>query len=70
MILYIHLNPTHHNFIDDFRKYKYSSYNSILSDKPTKLLRAYVITLFDNKKNFIDAHKIKEMTILESITLE
>ncbi|UAM97753.1 transposase [Polaribacter litorisediminis] len=70
LILYIHLNPTHHNFIDDFRNYKYSSYNSILSDKPTKLLRANVITLFDDKKNFIDAHKIKEVTILESITLE
>jgi REP element-mobilizing transposase RayT len=70
LILYIHLNPTHHSFIDDFRNYKYSSYHSILSDKPTNLLRADVITLFDDKQNFIDAHKIKEVIILESIILE
>ena len=70
LILYIHLNPSHHNFIDDFRKYKHSSYNSILSDKPTSLLREYVLNLFENKQNFIDAHKIKELNIIETITLE
>ncbi|WP_299666999.1 transposase [uncultured Polaribacter sp.] len=70
LVLYIHLNPTHHNFIDDFRNYKYSSYHSILSDKSTDLLREFVIALFDDKQNFIDAHKIKEVSILESITLE
>ena len=70
LILYTHLNPTHHNFIDDFRNYKYSSYNSILSNKPTNLLREDVINLFDDKQNFIDSHKIKEVNILESIMLE
>tara|TARA_B110000090_G_scaffold66376_1_gene76066 strand:+ start:9375 stop:9935 length:561 start_codon:yes stop_codon:yes gene_type:complete len=70
LILYIHLNPTHHSFIDDFRKYKHSSYNSILSEKSTNLLREYVLNLFENHQNFIDAHKIKEVNILETITLE
>ncbi|MDX6745574.1 transposase [Polaribacter sp. PL03] len=70
LILYIHLNPTHHQFVDDFRTYKHSSYNSILSDKITSLLRDSVINLFEDKQNFIEAHKIKEVTILESLTLE
>ena len=70
LILYIHLNPTHHQFVGDFRTYKHSSYNSILSDKKTSLLRDYVINIFEDKQNFIDSHKIKEVTILESLTLE
>ena len=70
LIIYIHLNPTHHQFVDDFRIYKHSSYNSILSDKATSLLRDYVLNIFEDKQNFIDSHKIKEVTILESLTLE
>lgn len=70
LVLYIHLNPTHHNFVDDFRNYKHSSYHSILSDKPTSLVRVYIIEIFNDKQNFIAAHKIKEVTILKMITLE
>ena len=70
LILYIHLNPIHHQFVDDFRVYKHSSYNSILSNKPTDLLREDVINLFEERKNFIDAHQIKEVNILEILTLE
>ncbi len=70
LILYVHLNPRHHKFIDNFRNYKHSSYHSILSDKPTSLLREFVLNIFNDKQNFIDAHKIKEIVILESITLE
>jgi len=70
LILYIHLNPTHHQFVDDFRTYKYSSYNSILSNKPSDLLREDVINLFEDKQNFIDSHRIKEVNITQTITLE
>jgi REP element-mobilizing transposase RayT len=70
LILYIHLNPTHHEFVNDFRFYKHSSFNSIVSNKPTSLLREYVLSIFENRQNFIDAHQIREVHILESITLE
>ncbi|TXD49935.1 transposase [Polaribacter sp. IC073] len=70
LILYIHLNPIHHPFVDDFRVYEHSSYNSMLSNKPTRLLREYVLNLFEDKQNFIDSYKIKEITILESLALE
>jgi REP element-mobilizing transposase RayT len=70
LIIYIHLNPTHHKFVDDFRTYKYSSYTSMLSSKQTDLLRAFVLNIFEGKQNFMEAHKIKEVNILDSITLE
>jgi len=70
LILYIHLNPTHHQFVADFRIYKHSSYNSMLSNKPTSLLREDVLSFFEDKQNFIDAHQIKEVNLLETIALE
>jgi REP element-mobilizing transposase RayT len=70
LIAYIHLNPTKHGFTDDFRDYKFSSYQSILSDNPTKLKRIDVIYLFDDKENFVywhDSKKIKHDGIMEEI---
>jgi putative transposase len=63
LILYIHLNPTNHGLVRDFSKYKHASYQSIISVKPTKLEREFVIKLFDDVENFIAAHthyKIKK----------
>lgn len=59
LILYIHLNPVKHEFTNDFSKYKYSSFQSLISDKPTNLMREYVIGLFEDKENFIASHQIK-----------
>ncbi|MDZ7624549.1 MAG: hypothetical protein U5J96_08920 [Ignavibacteriaceae bacterium] len=38
--VYIHTNPVHHNIANDFKNYKHSSFQSLLSDKETKLNRA------------------------------
>ena len=57
VIVYTHLNPVKHKFQDNYLDYKYSSYNSIVSDKPTLLLRDYVLELFGGKENFIFQHK-------------
>lgn len=62
VVAYIHLNPVKHNFIDDFRKYKYSSYNSILSNKPSKLEREKVIEWFDDIENFKSWHSEKVLS--------
>ncbi len=56
VIIYIHLNPVKHNFQDNYFDYKYSSFLSILSKKPTLLLRNEVIDLFENKDNFLYQH--------------
>lgn len=51
LILYIHLNPIHHGVVKDFSKYKQSSYQSIISIRPTKLEREFVVKLFDDEEN-------------------
>lgn len=56
VISYIHLNPLKHDFTDDFKTYSYSSYSSILSQKPTVLKRMELIEIFEDKENFIHVH--------------
>ncbi|WP_395045217.1 transposase [Flavobacterium sp.] len=56
VIVYTHLNPVKHKFKDNYIDYKYSSYNSILSEKPTLLLRNDIYDLFGGKENFIYQH--------------
>ncbi len=56
IIHYIHYNPVHHEFIHDFRKWYYSSFQSLISEKPTKLNRSEVLEIFDGKENFIAFH--------------
>jgi REP element-mobilizing transposase RayT len=70
LIIYIHLNPVHHKFIEDFSSYKYSSYQSILSTKKTSLDRSFVIDLFEDIGNFIQAHQLKQNNITEKYLLE
>jgi len=56
VIIYIHLNPVKHKFIENYLDYKYSSINALLSQKPTSLMRKEVIELFYNRENFIFQH--------------
>ncbi len=56
LIIYIHQNPQHHQFVDDFRDWPYSSYNAIISDKPTQIARDEVLNRFDNVYGFIEQH--------------
>ena len=60
MVIYIHTNPVHHGFTDNFKDYPWSSYGSIISAKPTKLSREKVIGWFDDKANFIETHNMKQ----------
>jgi len=55
-IYYIHSNPIHHKIVDDLTKYKFSSYNSLVSDKETKLCRDEVMDWFGGKNYFIEYH--------------
>ena len=69
IIQYIHLNPKHHLNID-YKSYKYSSYQTIISSKPTKLKRNEVITLFGDVDNFIYCHEYKNDLLSEKFTFE
>ena len=57
LIFYIHNNPVHHGFVQQLNLYPWSSYDSIISDKPTMLKRAAVIEFFGDKENFIYFHE-------------
>jgi REP element-mobilizing transposase RayT len=54
---YIHVNPQRHGFIEDFRKYPYSSYQILLSKNDTFLTRYKVIHWFGGAKQYKEFHK-------------
>lgn len=65
LILYIHLNPEHHQICNDFSNYKYSSYQSIISQQKTKIEREKVLYFFDDVQNFMDTHLERRVYINE-----
>ena len=56
LIFYIHNNPVHHGFVDKMNLYPWSSYETIVSNKPTRLKRNDVIALYDGVENFLFYH--------------
>lgn len=62
LILYVNTNPDHHS-IGDFTTYKYSSYQSILSEGCTSLNREYVLAVFNDKENFRSVHLSKKINL-------
>ena len=51
LIIYINTNSSHHQ-IEDYKTYKHSSYEALISDQETALKRDEVIELFDDVDNF------------------
>jgi REP element-mobilizing transposase RayT len=58
LVVYIHLNPVKHKFSMSL-DYPHSSYQSIISNKPTNLDRKTVIDYFDDVDNLIAWHDFK-----------
>jgi putative transposase len=56
IIIYIHANPIKHSVAKSFKSYNWSSYKTLLSDAPTKLLRHEVIDWFGNTEIFEKNH--------------
>jgi REP element-mobilizing transposase RayT len=56
IIHYIHNNPVQHGFVKQMSLYPWSSYDSIISDKPTKLKRKEIIAIYGGKDEFIEYH--------------
>ncbi|GHU70906.1 hypothetical protein FACS189413_11920 [Bacteroidia bacterium] len=55
-VVYIHRNPLHHGFEEDFRDYRWSSYDRMLEDKITKLKKQEVLEWFEDKENYRYTH--------------
>ncbi len=66
IIFYIHCNAIHHNICLHPSQYRFSSYNSILSLKPTFLQRHQVLNWFGGIDQFIRDHEIMNSTYLDS----
>ena len=49
---YIHHNPKHHGFANKIEEWPYSSYNSLRSQKTTKLQRDETLSWFGSKNEF------------------
>jgi len=56
LIVYINCNAVHHGFCEHPIEYPWSSYHSVLCNKPTRLKREKVLDWFEDKKNFKHLH--------------
>jgi REP element-mobilizing transposase RayT len=65
VINYIHQNPVKHGFIKDLADWKYSSFNSILSEKPTLLCRNEVVSWFGSINDFKNYHQINDINLFD-----
>ncbi len=57
LVTYIHQNPQRHSFIADFREWPYSSYQLLLSEKPTTLKREDVLEWFGGRKSLLTVYE-------------
>jgi len=69
VVAYIHRNPQHHGFVDDFREWPYSSYDVVLSDKSTRLQRDVVLDWFGGPQEFMELQQ-SPVVLTGQFTLE
>ncbi|MEI6815144.1 MAG: transposase [Bacteroidota bacterium] len=60
LIRYVHQNPVKDGFATKMDEWKYSSYNSIISLRPSLIVRDDVLELFGDLENFIFYHNQNE----------
>jgi len=57
LVYYIHHNPIHHGFADNYNDYPWTSYSLYVENKQTFLDKETVIEWFDDLENFIFFHQ-------------
>jgi len=71
VIVYIHRNPEHHGFSNNYKDYPWSSYGVILSIQPTHLKRSKVIGWFNGTAEFMTDHeKIQAWELFRNYIIE
>lgn len=58
LVTYIHQNPQRHGFVDDFRDWRYSSYETHLSHNATRLEREETLRWFNGRSNHESMHHL------------
>ena len=57
VLLYIHWNPQKHEYVKDFRKWPFSSYQNLMNETPSFLEKTAVQEWFGGKEGFEQAHE-------------
>lgn len=70
LIRYIHHNPVKHQAWPNYKTYKWNSYPSLVSDKPTRLSRSYVLEWFGGLNEFRCFHELDNWELPDTVTLE
>ena len=71
LIYYVHNNPVHHGFVKQMSLYPWSSYETVISEKPTKLRRKEVVEIFGDRDNFIFYHNQQQnLNQITNLTIE
>lgn len=72
LIHYIHHNPIHHGFTQNYLDWDYSSFAAITSDQTTKVKRQKVLELFnDSRDEFIASHEeMKNYNKIDHLIIE
>jgi len=74
LIIYINTNPEYHGVNKDYKKFKYSSFQTTISDfKSAELVpiaKEEVINLFEDKENFEYLHQQKRNLGLNALDLD
>jgi hypothetical protein len=63
LIYYIHANPQLHGLTNDFREWKWNSYNKILTNKQSKLKKQEVLNWFGGIKSYVEFHSVNQQMI-------
>lgn len=58
-IIHLHSLALQQGHTKELSVWRYTSFNAIISDKPTKLMRKEVIDIFGSKDNFIKQHQLE-----------
>ena len=53
---YIHRNPMHHGYCKDWSTWKFSSFQTFFSEKPTSLEKNFILDFFGNKEELLKQH--------------
>ena len=71
LIHYIHHNPIHHNFVNKYEDWRYSSFSTIINSGFTKIARNKVLKIFGTRERFIASHEeIKNYNKINHLTVE
>jgi hypothetical protein len=58
-IIYVHANAQKHQVINDFTRYRFSSYHEIIKESSIYVKSKEIINFFGNKENFISRHQLQ-----------